>query len=152
MRGMAFLMVPLTYQMPCAVFCYWSAANMFSLSQTLMLKIPGMRDFLDIPLPPKPPPPKLGEATTQDMMANPIKSMMAKARGEELKKTPVAEDLADTVSSPRAGGFDHEKHVKVRWWSSMAPDACCLLLTLALIFCQVKVLSQKPKTKKNSDE
>ena len=55
-----------------------SAANMFSLSQTLMLKIPGMRDFLDIPLPPPPPPPKLGEATTEDMMKNPIKSMMAK--------------------------------------------------------------------------
>ena len=39
MRGMALMMVPITYQMPCAVFCYWSTANAFSLSQTLFLKV-----------------------------------------------------------------------------------------------------------------
>ena len=39
MRGMAVLMVPFTYQMPCAVFCYWSTANAFSLGQTLTLKV-----------------------------------------------------------------------------------------------------------------
>ena len=44
-------------------------------------------------------------------MKTPIKSMMAKARGEDLKKTAVAEGMADTVSSPRAGGFDENKQV-----------------------------------------
>ena len=32
-------MVPMTYQMPCAVFCYWSTANAFSLTQSLILKV-----------------------------------------------------------------------------------------------------------------
>jgi hypothetical protein len=34
-----FMMVPFTYEMPCAVFCYWSTANTFSLAQSLALKV-----------------------------------------------------------------------------------------------------------------
>ena len=49
--------------------------------------------------------------SSQELMKTPIKSMMAKARGEDLKKTAVAEGMADTVSSPRAGGFDETKQV-----------------------------------------
>ena len=73
-----------------------------------------MRDVLDIPLPPKPPPPKLGEATTEDMMKNPIKSMMAKARGEDLKKvssrpSPALPRLASTLQHAWATGTENER-------------------------------------------
>ena len=39
MRVMAVAMLPMTYFMPAAVFCYWSTANVFSVSQTLVLKV-----------------------------------------------------------------------------------------------------------------
>ena len=80
--------VPMTYAMPCGVFVYWSTANMFSLSQTLALKIPGARDMLDIPAPPAPPERSL--LAGEDPMANPIKTLLAKAKGENTTKTPVS--------------------------------------------------------------
>ena len=32
-----------------AMLCYWFTSNVFSLSQVLMLKIPGMKDYFNIP-------------------------------------------------------------------------------------------------------
>mmetsp|Transcript_53613 Transcript_53613/g.107662 ORF Transcript_53613/g.107662 Transcript_53613/m.107662 type:complete len:157 (-) Transcript_53613:272-742(-) len=128
MRGMAVLMIPFTYQMPCGVFCYWSTANAFSLSQTLLLKIPSVREKLDVPLPPKPPPTPLSSSSLPgkvEPLKNPIKAMLAQVRGESLTKVPVAdlrasngskpaEAAGDGSAAPGAFSFDDKKHVKLR--------------------------------------
>lgn len=131
MRGMALLMVPFTYQMPCAVFCYWSTANAFSLTQTLALKVPGVREALDVPLPPKPPPTQATALPDKvDPLQSPIKTLLAKVNGESLDKHPIASatvppppppggapSLKDSAGdgSVAAGSFmfDDKKHVKV---------------------------------------
>ena len=56
MRGLAVLMVPMTSSFAQAVFVYWTTSNFFSLGQTAILKIPGVKGMLDIPNPPAPPP------------------------------------------------------------------------------------------------
>jgi hypothetical protein len=72
-RGLAVAMVPMTASFPQvgskhhtfvfidsrgivleAVFMYWMTSNVFSLSQTLMLKIPGVKPMLNIPDAPTP--------------------------------------------------------------------------------------------------
>jgi YidC/Oxa1 family membrane protein insertase len=118
MRGMAVAMVPITYSMPAAVFCYWTTANMFSVSQTLVLKVPGVREALDVPLPRKPPPtssPSIPK--TLDFTSNPVKTIMAKAKGESLSKMPVSEgagDMKDGSLAPGSFAFDDKKHVKLK--------------------------------------
>lgn len=39
----------MTYSFPAAVFCYWTSSNMFSLTQTVMLKNDSVRVALGIP-------------------------------------------------------------------------------------------------------
>ena len=56
MRGLAVSMVPMTSSFAQAVFVYWTTSNFFSLGQTAILKIPGVKGMLDIPNPPAPPP------------------------------------------------------------------------------------------------
>ena len=56
MRGLAVMMVPMTASFAQAVFVYWTTSNFFSLGQTAILKIPGVKSMLDIPNPPPPPP------------------------------------------------------------------------------------------------
>lgn len=132
MRGMGVMMVPMTYFMPCGVFCYWSAANTFSLTQQLLLKAPGVRDMLQIPLPPPPPEKKILDKV--DPMANPLTTILAQARGETLNKQAVASEVLnariDTLRGddgslpPGAGQLFDEKHHR-----------------------QIKVLEQPPKRK-----
>ena len=49
MRALSVLIVPLTVNLPASVFMYWSASNMFSLTQTLLLKHPRIRKVLGVP-------------------------------------------------------------------------------------------------------
>eukprot|EP01135_Chromosphaera_perkinsii_P002411 Nk52_evm17s223 gene=Nk52_evmTU17s223 len=49
MRGMAVLMVPLTYSFPSGVFVYWNASNLFSLIQAGMLRTPLFKRAFNIP-------------------------------------------------------------------------------------------------------
>lgn len=55
-RGMAVIMVPITYTFPTAVFCYWSVNNTFSLVQSAFFHNKAVRKSLDIWDPPKPVP------------------------------------------------------------------------------------------------
>ncbi|KAM7279062.1 hypothetical protein ACFE04_006196 [Oxalis oulophora] len=55
-RVLAFATVPLTHSFPKAIFCYWITTNLFSLVYGLVLKAPGVKDFLRIPEIPKSPP------------------------------------------------------------------------------------------------
>lgn len=55
-RGMAVVMVPITYSFPTAVFCYWSVNNSFSLVQSAFFHNKAVRKSLGIWDPPKPVP------------------------------------------------------------------------------------------------
>eukprot|EP00730_Choanoeca_flexa_P012664 TRINITY_DN4502_c0_g1_i1.p1 TRINITY_DN4502_c0_g1~~TRINITY_DN4502_c0_g1_i1.p1 ORF type:complete len:380 (+),score=79.86 TRINITY_DN4502_c0_g1_i1:101-1240(+) len=48
-RIMAVAMLPVTISFPSAIFVYWCTANVFSLSQVALLKIPGLKPALGIP-------------------------------------------------------------------------------------------------------
>ncbi|XP_002169136.2 mitochondrial inner membrane protein OXA1L isoform X1 [Hydra vulgaris] len=48
-RGMSVLMVPLTYNFPVAIFLYWMTSNVLSLVQVMVLKVPGVMTFFNIP-------------------------------------------------------------------------------------------------------
>ncbi|KAL4541174.1 hypothetical protein Ndes2526B_g05717 [Nannochloris sp. 'desiccata'] len=50
MRAVAVIVVPFSGSMPASVFMYWTASNFFSLAQTLVLKIPGVKPALGIPI------------------------------------------------------------------------------------------------------
>ncbi|KAJ1455694.1 60Kd inner membrane protein-domain-containing protein [Pelagophyceae sp. CCMP2097] len=93
MRGLAVVMVPMTYSFPASVFCYWLTANSFSLAQTLMLnKVPGVREALGIPKLPPAPKPKADDGKEDlDFFAKVAKTLeVAKkaAAGEVAVKPP----------------------------------------------------------------
>ncbi|TYH28125.1 hypothetical protein ES288_A02G120400v1 [Gossypium darwinii] len=54
-RVFAALSVPLTMNFSKAIFCYWITSNVFSLAYGLVLKAPGVKAALGVPLIPKPP-------------------------------------------------------------------------------------------------
>eukprot|EP00616_Rhizochromulina_sp_CCMP1243_P016808 CAMPEP_0118970136 /NCGR_PEP_ID=MMETSP1173-20130426/7097_1 /TAXON_ID=1034831 /ORGANISM="Rhizochromulina marina cf, Strain CCMP1243" /LENGTH=361 /DNA_ID=CAMNT_0006919455 /DNA_START=15 /DNA_END=1100 /DNA_ORIENTATION=+ len=121
MRGLGLLMLPFTYQMPCAVFCYWSAANFMSVCQTLALKVPSVRDYFGVPPPPQPPKTTAEPLQPIDPMSSPVKAILAQARGEALNKQAIAakdgklvgmdQTGTDGSSAPGARAFDEKKHV-----------------------------------------
>lgn len=49
MRVVALIIVPFSGNMPASVFMYWTASNAFSLLQTSVLKIPGVKQALGLP-------------------------------------------------------------------------------------------------------
>ena len=109
-------MIPFTYNMPCAVFCYWSTANCFSLAQTLMLRAPWIRDYLDIPATPIP-----GSASTAslpekiDPNENPFKAILAHTRGESLEKVAISRDMIqankkNSIPTSESFQYDEKKH------------------------------------------
>lgn len=53
MRGLAFMMTPLTMSMPQGLFIYWTTNNAVSVLQAIIMKVPTVRSFLDMPAPPK---------------------------------------------------------------------------------------------------
>ena len=55
-RGMSLIMVPITMNFPTSLFCYWVTNNVFSLGQTLLLKVPAVKKSFGIWNPPKPVP------------------------------------------------------------------------------------------------
>jgi len=48
-RGMCVIMVPLTYNFPCAIFLYWLTSNAMSLAQVIVLKIPSVKTYFNVP-------------------------------------------------------------------------------------------------------
>lgn len=49
MRGVAVVIVPFTLSLPASVFMYWTTSNLFSLGQTLLLKVPSVKKVLGVP-------------------------------------------------------------------------------------------------------
>ncbi|CAM9692412.1 unnamed protein product [Ascophyllum nodosum] len=62
MRAMSLVIIPLTMNIPVGVFVYWTTSNLFSVSQTILLKAPAIRRRLGFPDPPK----KQTKATPSD--------------------------------------------------------------------------------------
>ncbi|XP_052209901.1 mitochondrial inner membrane protein OXA1-like [Diospyros lotus] len=60
-RVFAALTVPITMTFPKALFCYWVTSNVFSLMYGLVLKAPGVKKFLGVPVIPAAPPSKTAE-------------------------------------------------------------------------------------------
>ncbi|XP_071705319.1 mitochondrial inner membrane protein OXA1-like [Rutidosis leptorrhynchoides] len=61
-RAFAALTVPLTASFPKALFCYWITSNLFSLVYGLIIKRPGVKKLLNIPIIVPPPPSPAGES------------------------------------------------------------------------------------------
>ncbi|XP_071693399.1 mitochondrial inner membrane protein OXA1-like [Rutidosis leptorrhynchoides] len=61
-RGFAALTVPLTATFPKALFCYWITSNLFSLVYGLIIKRPGVKQLLNIPIIVPPPTSPAGES------------------------------------------------------------------------------------------
>lgn len=49
MRFVSLAIIPFSGNLPASVFMYWTASNAFSLAQTLVLRIPGVKPALGIP-------------------------------------------------------------------------------------------------------
>jgi YidC/Oxa1 family membrane protein insertase len=104
-RGMAVLMVPITYSFPTAVFCYWSVNNTFSLVQSAVFHNKAMRKSLGIWDPPKPipgaPPAKGMIEMIQDSVKNSRKDSKVNSTREKIKMHNASIDKrnADRMSS-----------------------------------------------------
>ena len=53
MRGLAFVMTPITMSMPTGLFVYWTTNNAISITQAIFLKVPSVRKYFQMPEPPK---------------------------------------------------------------------------------------------------
>ncbi|ETW02906.1 hypothetical protein H310_05370 [Aphanomyces invadans] len=56
MRAVALIMIPVAINFESGILLYWVTSNIFTLTQTLVLKIPGLKAALGIPSPVAPPP------------------------------------------------------------------------------------------------
>ncbi len=72
MRFFAIALIPMTIEMPQAVFMYWSANSTFSVVQMMVLKTKAVKKYLDIPDPPAEDP----ATQQQTKIENPFKNIM----------------------------------------------------------------------------
>lgn len=49
MIGVSIITLPLVYQLPSGVFVFWIANNAYSLTQTMILRTPGVKPLLGVP-------------------------------------------------------------------------------------------------------
>ena len=54
MRGLAAVMLVATYSFPSSVFMYWITSNTFSLGQSMLFRLPAVKNALGFPPPPDP--------------------------------------------------------------------------------------------------
>jgi YidC/Oxa1 family membrane protein insertase len=114
-RGMAVIMIPITYSFPTAVFCYWSVNNTFSLIQSAVFHNKAMRKSLGIWDPPKPvpgaPPAKGMIEMIQDSVKNSRKDSKVNNVREKIKMHNASIDKrnADRMSSNDDGSVAGRK-------------------------------------------
>jgi YidC/Oxa1 family membrane protein insertase len=103
MRAVAVIVVPFSGSMPASVFMYWTASNFFSLAQTLILKIPGVKPFLGIPIlkssTPKAEPGK--PLTTFTQKPKPEAAPVAAAPVEKVAPAPAAAAAVQAAPKPK---------------------------------------------------
>jgi len=49
LRAMPIIVFPLTFKFPAAILCYWVCSNFIALGQVVILKIPAVRTYCNIP-------------------------------------------------------------------------------------------------------
>ncbi|KAF9662942.1 hypothetical protein SADUNF_Sadunf18G0106700 [Salix dunnii] len=86
-RALAAVSVPLTMSFPKAIFCYWITSNLFSLAYGLVLKSPGVKEFLGVPKVPVAPPSTAAKSSSFDLFSA-IKQLST-ARKEPAPSLPV---------------------------------------------------------------
>jgi YidC/Oxa1 family membrane protein insertase len=111
MRAVAVIVVPFSGSMPASVFMYWTASNFFSLAQTLVLKLPGVKPALGIPIlkssTPKAEPGKPLTTFTQ----KPVKTQVAVSVAPEVVPT-AAPAAANPAAKPAAAASSPPKSKK----------------------------------------
>lgn len=86
-RVLAAASVPLTMSFPKAIFCYWITSNLFSLTYGLVLKAPGVKEFLGVPKVPVAPPTTAAKSSSFDLFSA-IKQLST-ARKEPTPSLPI---------------------------------------------------------------
>lgn len=86
-RALAAASVPLTMSFPKAIFCYWITSNLFSLTYGLVLKAPGVKEFLGVPKVPVAPPTTAAKSSSFDLFSA-IKQLST-ARKEPTPSLPI---------------------------------------------------------------
>ncbi|XP_011017708.1 PREDICTED: mitochondrial inner membrane protein OXA1-like isoform X2 [Populus euphratica] len=86
-RALAAASVPLTMSFPKAIFCYWITSNLFSLTYGLVLKAPGVKEFLGVPKVPVAPPTTAAKSSSFDLFSA-IKQLST-ARKEPTLSLPI---------------------------------------------------------------
>ncbi|KAJ6863621.1 mitochondrial inner membrane protein OXA1-like [Populus alba x Populus x berolinensis] len=86
-RALAAASVPLTMSFPKAIFCYWITSNLFSLTYGLVLKAPGVKEFLGVPKVPVAPPSTAAKSSSFDLFSA-IKQLST-ARKEPTPSLPI---------------------------------------------------------------
>lgn len=82
-RGVAVLTVPFTMHFPKAIFCYWLTSNVFSFMYGLVLKRPGVKNWLGVPEIPVQPP-----STTPAQPAFSLASVLEKYKAATQAREP----------------------------------------------------------------
>ncbi|KAF0770898.1 hypothetical protein AaE_002518, partial [Aphanomyces astaci] len=94
MRIVALIMIPVAVNFESGILLYWVSSNIFTLTQTLVLKIPGVKKLLDIPTPVTPPP----LATTNlSSFPSPFQAAVAQAQ----KNQPFVKSYANKPKSSK---------------------------------------------------
>lgn len=86
-RALAAASVPLTMSFPKAIFCYWITSNLFSLTYGLVLKAPGVKEFLGVPKVPVAPRTTAAKSSSFDLFSA-IKQLST-ARKEPTPSLPI---------------------------------------------------------------
>ncbi|CAK4675730.1 hypothetical protein LEN26_019934 [Aphanomyces euteiches] len=91
MRVVAVIMIPVTMNFESGILLYWVSSNLFTLTQTLLLKIPGAKDALGIPTKPAAP---TFSATKISQFPSPFQAAVAQAQ----KNQPFVQTYANKPS------------------------------------------------------
>jgi len=94
MRGLAFVMTPLTMTMPQGIFVYWTTNNAISVTQAIFLKLPAVRKYFQMPEPPK----ESGSLVMKD--SNPIMSAIDSIK-KEFTKNDLKAEIVDGGENAR---------------------------------------------------
>jgi len=95
MRGLAFVMTPITMSMPQGIFIYWTANNAISVTQAIFLKAAPVRKYFQMPEPPK-------ESGSTGIMSesNPVMATINSIK-KEFTKSDMKAEIVDGGASRR---------------------------------------------------
>lgn len=99
MRALAVIIVPVTMTMPAGVFVYWCTSNLFSLVQTAVLKVRGLRTVLGLPELSVKPASAASSQPAQTFASRPQPRAQASAAASAARATPQTYDVQPLPAS-----------------------------------------------------